>query len=195
MPWCPSCRSEYRDGFTICASCQVELVAELPPEVPLDAAAVEAAVAEGQALVVARGGYDAARRMQDALAYRRVPSVIVGVPDTAGDGGVYAAYEVVVHPDAADDARSALMADFQEMLTAEGLDGESADAVIDLDAGEDVTCPACGTTFSLAETAECPECGLYLGVHQAETDELEDDDVEDSDAIGEDEAVDAEEEG
>lgn len=29
---CPSCRSEYRAGFTRCNDCDVALVAELPPE-------------------------------------------------------------------------------------------------------------------------------------------------------------------
>jgi hypothetical protein len=36
---------------------------------------------------------------------------------------------------------------------------------IDLDAGGDVTCPACGHQFVLSgKDAECPECGLGLGV-------------------------------
>lgn len=26
MPWCPKCKSEYREGFTVCADCGVELV-------------------------------------------------------------------------------------------------------------------------------------------------------------------------
>lgn len=30
--FCPQCRTEYREGFTVCAECQVDLVAELPPE-------------------------------------------------------------------------------------------------------------------------------------------------------------------
>ena len=32
MPWCPTCRSEYREGFTQCADCGADLVDELPPE-------------------------------------------------------------------------------------------------------------------------------------------------------------------
>ena len=28
MPWCPKCKSEYREGFTICADCGCELVEE-----------------------------------------------------------------------------------------------------------------------------------------------------------------------
>ena len=30
--FCPSCRDEYREGFTHCAECGAELVEELPPE-------------------------------------------------------------------------------------------------------------------------------------------------------------------
>lgn len=29
MPFCPKCKTEYRDGFTICSDCKVELVAKL----------------------------------------------------------------------------------------------------------------------------------------------------------------------
>jgi hypothetical protein len=30
--FCPQCRTEYREGFTVCADCQVDLVAALTPE-------------------------------------------------------------------------------------------------------------------------------------------------------------------
>ena len=32
MPWCPKCGSEYRDGFTECASCGLKLVDKLTDE-------------------------------------------------------------------------------------------------------------------------------------------------------------------
>lgn len=32
MPWCPKCRYEYKEGYTMCADCNVALVDELPPE-------------------------------------------------------------------------------------------------------------------------------------------------------------------
>jgi hypothetical protein len=30
--FCPKCRTEYREGFSVCADCNVDLVRELPPE-------------------------------------------------------------------------------------------------------------------------------------------------------------------
>jgi len=32
MPWCPKCKTEYRDEFSICSDCEIELVKELEPE-------------------------------------------------------------------------------------------------------------------------------------------------------------------
>lgn len=32
MPWCPKCKAEFQDGYTICSDCNVELVDELPEE-------------------------------------------------------------------------------------------------------------------------------------------------------------------
>jgi hypothetical protein len=34
MAYCPQCRAEYREGFTHCPDCDIDLVAELPPELP-----------------------------------------------------------------------------------------------------------------------------------------------------------------
>lgn len=35
MPWCPICKNEYREGFTVCKECGVPLVDELPGETNL----------------------------------------------------------------------------------------------------------------------------------------------------------------
>ena len=35
--FCPDCRAEYRQGFTVCADCEVALVVELPAEPRHDA--------------------------------------------------------------------------------------------------------------------------------------------------------------
>ncbi len=34
MPFCPRCRGEYLEGFTICAGCGIALVETLPPPRP-----------------------------------------------------------------------------------------------------------------------------------------------------------------
>lgn len=34
MPWCPKCKSEYREGFTTCAGCGSQLVEEAPVDEP-----------------------------------------------------------------------------------------------------------------------------------------------------------------
>lgn len=32
MPWCPKCKTEYREGFSVCADCGSQLVEELTEE-------------------------------------------------------------------------------------------------------------------------------------------------------------------
>ena len=34
MPWCPKCKSEYREGFTVCADCGSQLMEEEPVDEP-----------------------------------------------------------------------------------------------------------------------------------------------------------------
>ena len=34
MPFCPQCKYEYKEGKEICPDCNVQLVAELPPQKP-----------------------------------------------------------------------------------------------------------------------------------------------------------------
>ena len=45
MPWCPKCRNEYREGFTVCADCGMELVDELTEEEVKKIALLKAPVA------------------------------------------------------------------------------------------------------------------------------------------------------
>lgn len=49
--YCPSCGTEYREGFTGCADCGVRLVRERPPEIPpeyVDLAAVVSGLNSGE---------------------------------------------------------------------------------------------------------------------------------------------------
>lgn len=165
MPFCPQCRSEYREGFETCASCNTLLVAELEPETLLGVEAIEDAVADGTAVAIARGGFDAARQMRDLLGQSRVAAVIVGDPGSCDARGVCSSYDVLVTPEGVEPARNALAARFQDMLMAEGLGSGVEGEAIDLTNGDEINCPACGTPYRPAESgAECPDCGLNLGI-------------------------------
>ncbi|MBQ8315294.1 MAG: hypothetical protein IJX95_06090 [Lachnospiraceae bacterium] len=82
MPWCPKCKTEYREGITICADCKVELVAEYKDALLQDATEMLVKVdAEHQMFV---------KKMHDFLEYSGIPSVLM----TEGDMiGVYVAPE------------------------------------------------------------------------------------------------------
>jgi rubrerythrin len=46
---------------------------------------------------------------------------------------------------------------------------ERGEQVIDLVQGGEVSCPACGHTFTVSGAeAECPECGLALGIPESQ---------------------------
>ncbi len=82
MPWCPKCKTEYREGITVCADCKVELVAEYKDALLQDATEMLVKVdAEHQMFV---------KKMHDFLEYSGIPSVLL----TEGDMiGVYVAPE------------------------------------------------------------------------------------------------------
>lgn len=61
--FCPNCKAEYRDGFYICADCDVELVSDLTPRFAPKPTIYEALapVADRQAYEIIRSHLDAAR--------------------------------------------------------------------------------------------------------------------------------------
>lgn len=77
MPWCPNCKTEYREGITHCADCKAELVADLSAvkEKNIDATALLAKIDGSQA--------EFARKLADFLEYSGVP-VDVTSPDEDG---------------------------------------------------------------------------------------------------------------
>lgn len=168
MPFCPECRSEFREGFETCAPCGVSLVIELAPEIAVGGTVeeIEAAVEAGTAVVIAQGNHQAVGQMRILLADRRVPAMVIGDPDSCVDGGVCTVFQVVVAPGGVEPARAALAEHYQDMIVAQGLDLAAAGAAVELESGEDIRCPACNEEFrptSVAD-AECPDCGLFLGV-------------------------------
>jgi len=159
MPYCPECRSEYREGFETCSQCAVPLVASLPEMAPDSSDELAELAESGEAAVVARAPYDEACRMQESLQERSVAALVVADPESRRHGA-FLQYFVAVRPGDLDLARRCLHAEFQALIEREGLAGPASD-VVDHDAGGPITCPACGATFPPAN--ECPECGLFVG--------------------------------
>lgn len=134
MPWCPKCKSEYREGFTECAACHVPLVDDLPEEEDIQP---QEAVQDGQE--------DKLPQIENPIAVyvaeRRIDAEMVR--DMLGDSGIIAAmrqvmtqqssavsgrrarYGVEVVVDAADTARArALIDEMKQALEAEELDDD-----------------------------------------------------------------------
>ena len=89
--FCPECRSEYREGFTTCADCEVALVPELPPEDH-----------EGEALVTVLDDGDPGRL---ALAHSLLDDAGIshivageGLQDLFGLGRLGAGFNVITGP-------------------------------------------------------------------------------------------------
>jgi hypothetical protein len=124
--------------------------------------------AEGEGLrLVTRSGFASVREMMTLLEAEGVVPEMEKVPPARPEEKVHALWNLYVQEADVPRAREFLRKDWAELLedpaaaaaAARGLEG------IDLDAGGEVTCPACGHRFAAhRDVSECPECGLGLGV-------------------------------
>lgn len=164
MPYCPSCRSEYRQGFEECATCGVPLVAEIP-QGPVETTPEGARlyIEARKQVLVTQSTLDPCREVRDYLLEAGVPALVVAADedDAMDQAAVHTRYNVVIAEDDVERAREALAGRQQDLMENEGLSG--GDAAVQLEAGAQVTCPACGAVF-VVNGEECPECGLFLGV-------------------------------
>ena len=86
MPYCPQCRSEFREGFEICPVCEIPLAAEIPPDVSaLTPEELEKALAGKTLVTLRRGHFDAIKEIHILLLYNRIPNFIQ--PDNPMDMG------------------------------------------------------------------------------------------------------------
>ena len=76
MPWCPNCKTEYREGITHCADCKTELVEEYKDAVLQNATAM--------LVNVEAGDYSVAKKLHDFLAYSGITSVILTEGEKVG---------------------------------------------------------------------------------------------------------------
>ncbi len=142
---CEKCTTPLDDGGH-CVTCEAE--------------------AEGLALVT-RSGYASVREMMSLLEVEGLAPEMEKVPPSRPEERSHPLWNLYVPRDEAPRAVEFLRKDWADLLD----DPEAAAAAargqagLDLDAGGELTCPACGHVFAVrgGEEAECPECGLALG--------------------------------
>jgi uncharacterized protein (UPF0212 family) len=125
-----------------------------------------AAEAEGLALM-ARSGYAQIREMQTLLEEQGIGAEIEKVPPASKEEAPHARWNLYAPAGQVEAAVAFLRKDWAALLddpAAAAAAARGATAV-DLDAGGEIDCPACGHRFTAtAAAADCPECGLSLGV-------------------------------
>ncbi|MDH3626111.1 MAG: hypothetical protein OEV00_12405 [Acidobacteriota bacterium] len=150
--YCPQCRDEFREGFTRCATCDVDLIADLesapPPErVPEKKdAARHAAVAPQMLEYCGFLDLNEARTSRDQLRAESIRADILvrEAPDAALDAPTDEEYWLRIE--------SQLFRRASEILR--------PDAPVDGGEGT-VACRDCGLTVSRGESF-CPACGTRL---------------------------------
>jgi len=124
-----------------------------------------AAEAEGLR-VLSRSGYASVKEMMELLEGAGLSPAMEQVPARRPEEKAHPLWNLYVPEAEVSRAAAALETDWAHLLgdpealaaAARGLKG------IDLDAGGEIDCPACGHRFAAsAAQAECPDCGLSLG--------------------------------
>ena len=161
--YCPSCRGEFRAGITRCANCEVDLVAEAPDLDPYASPeSMAALLAEAELRPVLLGTYEPARQAQGLLAGARIASVVAPEEDDDMQPGLHARFVLLVAEEDVGRARGFFEARFAAGVANEGLQLKDPESQ-EVDAEGALPCPACDTPVP-ADQAECPECGLFVGV-------------------------------
>jgi hypothetical protein len=143
--YCPVCKCEFREGFTRCDSCDVDLVPELGPEKPAAASRALRGSLVDYCGFLSLGD---AREARDRLRRERVQSEIV-IRDLAGEDPWSPAKEEYWIRVPSDAVRAVTT------ILGDGLDEEPAAGS---DSDEAAACSECNQLVS-AEEAFCPHCG------------------------------------
>jgi hypothetical protein len=134
--------------------------------------------AEAQGLrQLTRSGYASVREMMELLEEQGLAPQVEQVPPRRPEERAHPLWNLYVSLDEVPRALDYLKADWAELLGGEDAAraAERGARGIDLDAGGEIECPACGHRFVAASSeAECPDCGLALGApSEAAPDEAE----------------------
>ncbi len=123
------------------------------------------AEAEGLKLLT-RSGYASVREMMALLEQAGLAAEMEKVPPARPEEQVHPLWNLYVPEAETARAVEFLRKDWADLLDAPEARAaaERGQAGIDLDAGGEIACPACGQTFAPSgPEAQCPECGLSLG--------------------------------
>jgi uncharacterized Zn finger protein (UPF0148 family) len=135
---------------------------------PLDASrsCVTCAAGERGLALLTRSGYASIREMLDVLEAGDVDAEIEQVPPRRAEEQQRPLWNLYAPKDDVPRANELLRKDWSEMLGGEeaARAAERGQRGVDLDAGGEIECPACGHRFvPSGAQADCPDCGLALG--------------------------------
>ena len=157
--FCPGCRSEFRVEITFCQGCEVDLVEALDAVNLFDSIQnMENSLADRPLSPAMMGTQAELRRIQEDLYKERLPSILANAGvDIYQPGMAQQLYLMVLEEDLPKIA-TFLKKNHLESVQREGV-------VEEVSLGQISLCPACGGEAP-GDAAECPECGLMLGVSE-----------------------------
>lgn len=124
-----------------------------------------AAQAEGL-VVLHRQDYGTIREMMTLLQEAGLDPRMEQVPASRPQEAHHPLWNLYVPREESEEGGRLLTGDWKSLLGDEAAveAARRGMAAVDLDAGAEITCPACGHTFvPQGEAVECPDCGLGLG--------------------------------
>ncbi len=123
--------------------------------------------ATGQGLkLLSRSGYASVREMMELLEEQGLAPEIEQVPPRRPEEKVHALWNLYVPQAELEKASEFLRRDWSDLLERPGAAAAAERGLkgLDIDAGGEIECPACGHRFvARPGSAECPDCGLALG--------------------------------
>jgi uncharacterized Zn finger protein (UPF0148 family) len=132
-----------------------------------------AAKGEGLGLIL-RNAYAQVRELHALLEEQGLAAEMEKVPGTTPQERHHPKWNLYVPEAELEAARAFLGRDWAGLLGDAGAREAAARgaAGVDLDAGGEIACPACGHRFTVsAALPDCPECGLSLGAPEGEPSE------------------------